>query len=109
MKNEELLGAASLPLPGNGIKSKETPAGLRADDAGVAALDYGQGGPWPEGAQPDLRAVLEDYLESKIAPRTRVEYRIALRDFLLATELRTLPEILGLKAAQVVRYRNGMQ
>jgi integrase/recombinase XerD len=101
--------AAPLSLPGNGIESKETPAGLRPDDAGTAGLDHGQGGPWPDGLESELRLVLEDYLESKIAPRTRVEYRIALRDFLMGTGLRTLAEILYLKANQVVRYRNGMQ
>jgi len=101
--------AAPHSLPGNGIKSKETGTDHHNDAAGGADLDHGQGGAWPEGLEAELRLVFEDFLESRIAPRTRVEYKIALRDFLGSTGLRTLPELLALKATQVVRYRNGMQ
>jgi site-specific recombinase XerD len=69
----------------------------------------GQGDPWPEGVEPALLEALEDFVESKVAPRTRVEYTIALRDFLRRTDLRTLPAALSVRPAQVVRYRNGLQ
>jgi site-specific recombinase XerD len=61
------------------------------------------------GLDPDLRSALEDFVESKVAPRTRVEYRIALRDFLQATGIRTLGEALAVKSSLVVRYRNSLQ
>ncbi len=109
MKTPEAEGPAPLPVPASGIGSKETAAPQGAADAQEADLDHGQGGAWPEGVDAELRAALEDFIESKVAPRTRVEYKIALRDFLAATGLRTLAEILAVKAAQVVRYRNGLQ
>ncbi len=87
---------------------KSNASGGPAPD-GEADLDHGHGGAWPDGLEAELRGALEDFIESRVAPRTRVEYKIALRDFLTATGLRTLPELLELKAPQVVRYRNGMQ
>jgi site-specific recombinase XerD len=102
-------GPAPRALPGNGIYSKENAVPPGSSDDGQADLDHGQGGVWPEGLESELRMALEDFIESKVAPRTRVEYKIALRDFLAATGLRTLEELVALKAAQIVRYRNGLQ
>ena len=72
-------------------------------------LDHGQGGTWPENLAAELRAALDDFIESKVAPRTRVEYKNALRDCLTATGLKTFQELLELKPPQIVRCRNGMQ
>jgi hypothetical protein len=56
---------APSPLPGNGITSTELEAGAVAPDAEGADPGHGQGGAWPEGLEPDLRAALEDYIESR--------------------------------------------
>src|SRR5689334_3767829 len=109
MKSNPPEGLAPASARGSGSGSKaRTVAPARVDNAG-ADLDHGQGGVWPAGLEPDLRAVLDDFIESRVAPRTRVEYKIALRDFLTASGLKTLQELLELKSPQVVRYRNGMQ
>jgi|GEM_PF-1433045 len=57
----------------------------------------------------DLVEVVQAFAESRRAPRTRVEYEAAVRDFMKNLEIQTLAEFLAVKAKDVVRYRNRLQ
>jgi integrase/recombinase XerD len=62
--------------------------------------------PVPERA---LALLIEEFVESRTRENTRVAYRKAIADFLGALGISTADALLGVQAADVVRYRNGLQ
>src|SRR5262245_5242092 len=69
--------------------------------------------PFPPGRQDELGPALQElvrrFAASLPAPRTRVEYGKALRDFLTGTGIRTLGALLLTTSHQVTEYRNRLQ
>jgi site-specific recombinase XerD len=59
--------------------------------------------------EPDLRAVLEEFIESRKALNTREAYRFALACFLKATGMTTLAAFLAAQPSDIVRFRNELQ
>ncbi|HEV3028680.1 MAG TPA: tyrosine-type recombinase/integrase [Planctomycetota bacterium] len=57
----------------------------------------------------DLNKVVRRYTASLIAPRTRIEYEKALRDFFAKAGVSSLAELLAMKSDQIVDYRNKLQ
>jgi len=82
--------------------SHEAPPELDTLDAASA----GHGGvSW----DPDLRDLVDSYVEARTAPNTRLAYRKALRDFTQTLGISTYPAFLAATSADVTRYRNGLQ
>jgi site-specific recombinase XerD len=52
---------------------------------------------------------IDEFVESRTRENTRVAYRKALTDFQAALSITTLEGLLAVQAADVVRYRNGLQ
>jgi integrase len=65
--------------------------------------------PPPPPIATDLAAALRRYIASLVAPRTRVEYEKALRDFFSQAGIGTLGELLGATSDRVIDYRNRLQ
>ncbi len=58
---------------------------------------------------PELREVLEDFIESRNAENTRESYHFALACFLKTTGISSLPEFLAAQPSDVVKFRNDLQ
>jgi integrase len=58
---------------------------------------------------PDLQAAVRRFIAAQRAPRTRVEYEKALRDFFARSGVGTLDELLAVTSDGIVAYRNGLQ
>ena len=56
-----------------------------------------------------LRDLVDLYVESRIAPNTRLAYRKALEDFTKALGISTVQAFVSATSAEVTRYRNGLQ
>ena len=56
-----------------------------------------------------LQGVLDEFVESRGRENTRVAYRKALADFLSSLGVTSLEGLLAVRAADVVRWRNGLQ
>jgi integrase/recombinase XerC len=56
-----------------------------------------------------LALTLDEFVESRARENTRVAYRKAIADFLAALGISTQDGLLAVQAADVVRYRNGLQ
>jgi site-specific recombinase XerD len=65
--------------------------------------------PAPPPLAADLAQALRRYIASLVAPRTRVEYEKALRDFFGQARIQTLDELLQATSERVIEYRNGLQ
>lgn len=58
---------------------------------------------------PELEGFLRDFTAAQRAPGTRMKYEEYVRDFLFATDLRTMEELRTVEPALVVDYRNRLQ
>src|SRR5689334_1819139 len=56
-----------------------------------------------------LALTLDEFVESRASENTRVAYRKAIAQYLDALGISTLDGLLAVQAADVVRYRNGLQ
>ncbi len=57
----------------------------------------------------DLEREIEQFVASRIAPRTREEYRKAILDFLSGVGVADLAGLLAMESDRVIAYRNGLQ
>src|SRR5437667_7930715 len=69
------------------------------------ASDVPRGAP----ADPEIRQALQRFLDGQRAPRTRIEYRKAVGDFLTAAGISDLRGLLAAHADDVVAFRNRLQ
>ena len=61
------------------------------------------------GGDPGLEELLRDFIGAQRAPGTRAKYQEYLGDFLQVASLRNPAELLAVKPAQIIDYRNNLQ